>query len=269
METPIAHRVIISPPFGTYIASPRAVSVLGSYTRHERKGRGRKILQFAYDNWRYPIRDGWRNRIGLRNPGIEALGYLFEDCIYSLVGLEDDDWETMLDVLDVIPRLPNTKITLEINLGCPNVHEYGIPQRVLSEYCHDYTVIAKLPAEILKAIPIARMCAEAGVHYLHCSNTFQDPYAPIPGGLSGYPLKLVNLGIVEYMANSFPSIPIIGGGGIYEWKDYLDYKSAGATYFSMGTVWFHPLKARSLLRRIHEDLEGTENASNSQPEPSA
>lgn len=255
-------RIHIAPPFGTHIISSRATSVVGSYTCLTRSHRGLKILQFFYDNLRYPVDRGWRNRIGLRNPGIASIGYLFDDCIYSLVGLEDYDWELMLDKLQQTPvhsEAATASVFIEINLGCPNVHKYGIPEPVLAEFCNLYTVIAKFPAHYDTAIGMAEMCARAGVCYFHASNTLPDPMGL--GGISGYPLKLVNLPIVQKLAELYPNIPIIGGGGIYAWQDYLDYKSAGATYFSMGTVWFHPLKARSLLRRMYEDIEGTCDAS--------
>jgi hypothetical protein len=77
--------IIISSPFGTYIKSKKATSVLGSFTLDKRPGRAGKIVQFIIDNVRHPVPGGWRNRIGLRNPGIGSIGYLSSQYTYSLV----------------------------------------------------------------------------------------------------------------------------------------------------------------------------------------
>ena len=58
---------------------------------------------------------------------------------------------------------PNTNV--EVNLGCPNVHEYGIPPSIMKDYCTKFNVIAKLsPDENIKET--AAMCIEAGVQKL-------------------------------------------------------------------------------------------------------
>ena len=60
--------VFISPPFGTYLNLPNTNSIRGSFTLEPRKGLILQILKtLRYSN----IHNGWINKIGLRNPGID------------------------------------------------------------------------------------------------------------------------------------------------------------------------------------------------------
>ena len=59
--------MFISPPFGTYIDLPKSISIKGSFTLNERKGKWSQILKTL----RYIPGLGWVNKIGLRNPGID------------------------------------------------------------------------------------------------------------------------------------------------------------------------------------------------------
>lgn len=237
-------RILISPPFGSYLSINGTTSVLGSYTLHDRPGRFKKTCQFLLDNWRYPVEGGYRNRIGLKNPGVASLKVLSEDKIYSFVGLEPYDWAAIWYVL--MGRQYGFKQLIELNISCPNVHEYSIQRDILERYTKIFTVIVKLPPDLEKILPLVDMCGEAGVRYLHCSNTVPSQI----GGLSGYPLKTVNLPIIERLAKEWT---VIGGGGIYNWQDLLDYSNAGATYFSMSTAWIHPFKALKLVKQFYRE----------------
>ena len=239
-------RLLISPPFGSYISTSFTTSVLGSFTVEPRPGLFCKSLQFFLDNYHHPVKDGYRNRIGLRNPGVYNIPYINDLYIYSVVGLKQYDWDTILLTLEGC--LKENSIIVELNLGCPNVHEYGIRREIIKEYCRYFKVIAKLPPTE-KFFPIADMCAEEGIDYFHCSNTVPSEL----GGISGYPLKHINLPLVTELAKRCPHIPIIAGGGIYEWQDILDYRRAGAIYFSTSTVWLNPFKAYKLVRRFHKE----------------
>lgn len=242
---------IISPPFGTYIRHDGARSVLGSYTLKERPGRALRIAQFVLDNLIWPVPNGWRNRIGLRNPGIGSVRKFDESYIYSLVGLEPGDWEILLALFAEDPdRFINERVVLELNVGCPNVHDYTISERTLAAYCRQFRIILKLPAEIDKALPLAEIGAQAGVNYLHCSNTYPSER----GGISGQPLKHVNLITVEEIAKRH-TIPIIAGGGIYSYDDLLDYRNVGAAHFSLATVWFRPWEAQKIIQSYCEGAD--------------
>lgn len=226
---------LISPPFGNYFSHPEATRIRGSFTLNRRRG----LIWNTLKSLR-PTKDGWVNRIGLRNKGLVNLKRpLDHEDIWSIVGMEADDWEKMYDIL-VWHR--QHLLTLEVNLGCPNVHEYGIPQNVLAKFAEHFWVIAKLPATN-KVDEVAKMAVDAGVHYLHCSNTLPTSR----GGESGRRLKYYNLPVVERIASAYPWIPVIAGGGIYEPQDIIDYEKAGAKHFSLSTAWFKPWRASGII----------------------
>lgn len=221
---------LISPPFGNWLNRPYATSVRGSFTWEARRG----LLYHTLKSLR-PVKGGWVNQIGLRNPGLRRAAF-DPRCIYSLVGLADGDWERMLDFA------PND-MTPEVNLGCPNVHEYGIPPAVLRVYCEKFhTVIAKLPPTEM-VDDMAAMCVEAGVKYLHLCNTLPTER----GGESGAPLFYRVLPIVERLAYRHREIEVIAGGGIYGPAQLHAYRIAGATHFSLATVWFTPWRVAKIL----------------------
>jgi dihydroorotate dehydrogenase len=223
-------RFLISPPFGNWIRRHWATSVRGSFTWDARPG----LVYHALKSLR-PVKGGWVNRIGLRNPGVRSVTF-DPTCIYSLVGMNDGDWERMLD------RLPE-HVTPEVNLGCPNVHRYGIAPAVLRDYCAKFgRVIAKLPPTD-DVDDMAAMCVEAGVQYLHLCNTLPTER----GGESGERLFYHALPIVERVAYRHREIEIIAGGGIYRPIHLHRYWVAGATHFSLATVWFTPWRVKHIL----------------------
>lgn len=222
-------KFLISPPFGNWLRSADCTPVLGSFTWNARPG----LIYHTLRSLR-PVRGGWINQIGLRNKGIRSIKNFHPDFIYSLVGLYDGDWERMLD------HCPE-RITVEINLGCPNVHEYGIPLPVLREYCEKFNVIAKL-SPTGSVDEMAAMCIESGAMMLHCSNTLPTS----KGGLSGMPLREINLPIVARLAMKYPH-KIIAGGGIYNTDALMAYEATGATWFSLSTVWFTPWRVKPIL----------------------
>jgi len=60
--------LFISPPFGNYIHLPQTKSIKGSYTLEPRDGlflQILKTLRFSFD------KNGWVNKIGLRNKGLQ------------------------------------------------------------------------------------------------------------------------------------------------------------------------------------------------------
>lgn len=222
-------RFLISPPFGNYLHHKGCTRVLGSFTWERRPG----LLRHSLRSIRR-VEGGWINQVGLRNRGIRNVT-LDDDYIYSLVGLEKGDWEQMLSFMP-------PGMTLELNLGCPNVHEYSIPRRALRAFCQRHTIIAKLsPTGMVD--DIAAMAMNAGADWLHCSNTLPT----VTGGISGRQLFDINLPLVERFAKKYPG-RIIAGGGIYSPKELTAYQQAGATHFSLSTVWFTPWRVPRILK---------------------
>jgi dihydroorotate dehydrogenase len=223
-------RFLISPPFGNYISHAQCTSVKGSFTLDRRPG----LIWHTLKSLR-PVKGGWVNRIGLRNVGLAKVSFR-DGCVYSVVGLDEDDWT------DMLPRIPEDTM-VEINLGCPNVHKYGIEPHVISLYHERFWTIVKVPATDL-ADEVVALAIDHGADYLHLANTIPTPR----GGESGKRCKELNLPLVERVRKRYPDVKIIAGGGIYSHQDVLDYEAAGANHFSLSTVWFNPFRALKILK---------------------
>ena len=59
--------IFIAAPFGNYLRRKDTVSVTGTFTVAPRPGRLKAIIKTL----RY-TKQGWRNKLGLRNPGLHA-----------------------------------------------------------------------------------------------------------------------------------------------------------------------------------------------------
>ena len=98
--------LFISPPFGTYIRSPRFKYVLGSFTLQPRDGLYLQVLKTFRYSFKYK---GWINRIGLYNPGIryavqkyyniEQSPAIPNNDIYSIAVQHPDEISTIVNLL--------------------------------------------------------------------------------------------------------------------------------------------------------------------------
>ena len=126
---------------------------------------------------------------------------------------------------------------MEINVSCPNaekkmiddeIHRFLNPNR---KWC------------IVKVSPLIEkqkldMYYENGFRQFHISNTL-----PIEeGGLSGRSLIPYNEKNISYLRNKYPDCVIIGGGGVQNINDAMNYKKFGANHISISTLCFHPYK---------------------------
>ena len=224
--------MFISAPFGNYIKSKNAISVTGSWTLEPRKGRLGQILKTL--RW---TRDGWINKLGLRNPGIlEAISNHKDNEVLSIASIDDGDWH---ELHKLIPK----DYSVELNLSCPNVDESSIAGAEL------FLSGSKRKWLICKVSPLI---TETEIDYLlnlgftqiHASNTI-----PVEkGGLSGKSIIPHTLRILSYIKEYHPSTIFIAGGGITTTKDVIMYKDAGADYISIGTVCFNIFNLARLLR---------------------
>ena len=117
--------LFISAPFGNYLKFENTISVIGTYTLYPRPGRLKQIIKTL----RYIRGEGWVNRLGLRNPGIESglSKYKRYEEVLSIAGLNDKEW---LQLLEAVPY----NVDLELNLSCPNIEENGIPFHIIKRF---------------------------------------------------------------------------------------------------------------------------------------
>lgn len=247
--------VIISAPFGNYrwFNFDGTTPTLGTFTLNPRGvwtspwgGAWFRVLWTV----RYSLAlRGWKNRIGLKNPGIKDLvervknGYYIDDKIVSIHGFTTWEWKQLFAEVSKIKPL-----AVELNVSCPNVGEISVEKEVFQRTQeHELDWIVKIPP--VNYEPIVEMAYSCGIRKFHACNTM-----PIPtGGMSGKPLKPVSLCVVKWLRTNFEDVTIIGGGGITCVDDVNEYMSAGANHAALATMLFNPFnwfKVKSLVKAV-------------------
>ncbi len=220
------------------------------------------------------------NSIGLENPGLD--GFLEEKLpkltelpvkfIVSVGGFSQEDYEEIVGRLET----KNEIEALEVNLSCPNIKmkkmfsqnkelTYNLVKSLRS--LTKKTLIIKLTPEVSDIVEIAKAAEDAGADALSAVNTFfaiaidtetKKPYlGSIYGGYSGRAIKPLALYKTWQVAKNV-KVPVIGGGGIENTNDTLEFILAGATAVSLGTVnLVYPNKATDIVKGIKDYLTQT------------
>ena len=250
--------IYISPPFGNYISISDCTSVAGTFTYFRRKGLIRQVLKTLR-----PVEGGWRNGIGLRNKGIINIKEFNPDKVYSICALKytpnryDLPPHMQRYLWDSLMHYIPSHIPIELNIGCPNVMDMAdISDFQLESYIKKFdNLTVKLPPTSLPSY--IENLYHIGIRKFHLSNTFPVQVYTDNGiicyGLSGRPLREKNLPFVEKIADmKLNGISIIAGGGIYTPQDVRDYHKAGATDYSLSTIFFTPWRVSSVLQEIRK-----------------
>lgn len=218
----------------------------------------------------YDLGFGVVNSIGLENPGLDGFkkkysGFLSSvktNVFISIHGKKLSDWS------ELIVELDKEKIAgFELNLSCPNIKgeiisgdkkaSYKLVSR-LRKFTKK-TMIAKLSyspqiKEVAAGLKAAGVDALTAINTLPALVLDKDSLAPVlgavSGGLSGACIKPVALKCVYELARA-GSVPIIGCGGINNYKDVLEFLSLGAKAIQVGTA---NLVNPGICARIIKDL---------------
>jgi dihydroorotate dehydrogenase (NAD+) catalytic subunit len=226
----------------------------------------------------YETEYGVINSIGLQNPGIDgfleekfpALLKLPVKLIISCGGFSQPDYE------EIVTRLESKKEieAFEINLSCPNLKmkkmfsqdkelTYSLVKSLRSLTIK--TLIIKITPEVTDIVEIAKAAQDGGADALSLVNTFfalsinietRKPYlGSVYGGYSGRAIKPLALFKVWQVYQSV-QIPIIGGGGIENTNDAVEFFLAGATAVSIGTInLVYPNRAAQILSGIKQYMK--------------
>lgn len=228
----------ISPPFGNYINLPGTISIKGSFTLEPRDG----LLPQIFKTLRYSFKyQGWINKIGLRNKGIDyAIQNYNPDHIVSIAILNEEE------IPKIIEKIPND-MNIELNVSCPNT-EKEMVQTGLSRFINPERKWCIIKLSPLCDTKLIDNYYDQGFRQFHCSNTLPikaiDENYKYDGGISGKSLISFTLNLVNYLniknEEVGRDITIIAGGGIRSWDNVMVYNSYGAKHFSASTVFFNP-----------------------------
>lgn len=203
---------------------------------------------------------GLMNSIGLQNPGIDnfiasELSFMNELDTVIIANLGGGSIE---EYLMGLKKLNDTSVDfIELNISCPNVKAGGMVFGIKSSVAYEIVkqvkkislkpVIVKLSPNAENIVDMAVKCYEAGADALSLVNTFKamaiDIYNKKPvfnnifAGLSGPAIKPIALRMI-YEVSEAVSIPVIGIGGITNWKDAIEFIMAGADAVQVGSANF-------------------------------
>lgn len=210
-------------------------------------------------------RGGMLNAIGLANVGLDAfiaekVPYLRElgiPAIVNVVGHSVEDYQIVCRALDKVDCIAG----LELNVSCPNVSdglEFGTDPLRLRKLVETIRpdvrrakLIVKLSPNVTDIVACARGAIDGGAEALSVINTLVgmainvETWKPMlanrTGGLSGPAIKPVALAMVHKVYKQVAAernVPIIGMGGICDWRDAVEFFLAGATALAVGTALF-------------------------------
>ena len=112
---------------------------------------------------------------------------------------------------------------------------------------YDKTLIVKLSPNVTDITEIAKAAEAAGADSVSLINTLlgmainaekrKPVLSTITGGMSGAAVKPIALRMVWQVAKAV-NIPVVGLGGIMNWRDAVEFLLAGATAIEIGTANF-------------------------------
>lgn len=236
------NRYFISAPFGNYLKYKDAISVTGTWTVDPRPG----LLQQIIKTLRYVKTEhgrAWRNKLGLRNPGLHV-GMLKTsyDQVMSVAALDPSDWEKIRMAI-------SPERSIELNISCPNLdtHEDTTSWKGFDKFPHhmrgDWCIV-KIPPVAPKEL--IDKIVDSGYKQIHASNTLYTKQ----GGLSGKTLMPYTMGIIDYIKSYHKHVEVIAGGGVTSKADAERYLDAGADHISIGTACFTPWKIKSIISPV-------------------
>lgn len=204
---------------------------------------------------------GMLNCIGLENVGVdrfvkEKLPFLKKFKTKIVVNVAGSTVGEYVKVVEKLNESCGIDL-LEINISCPNVKEGGMIFGCDAKIAYDcvkkikekskFPIMVKLSPNVKDITEIALAVEEAGADAISLINTLigmaidlekrKPILSNITGGLSGPAIKPVALAMVYKVAQKV-KIPIVGIGGILDYKDAIEFILAGASLIQIGTANF-------------------------------
>ncbi len=219
---------------------------------------------------------GMLNAIGLANVGVEEfikekIPFLEKFDVPLICNIAASTIEEYIECTKILTE-QNAIKGFEINVSCPNVREGGlqfgnsvsavgkITEKVKA--VSTKPVIIKLSPNVSYISEFAEVIKKEGGDAVSAINTLVGTAFDIntrkpkifnkTGGLSGPAIKPVALAKVFEIKQKV-DIPIIGIGGIMNWKDVIEFMIAGSSAIQLGTVNFiDPTAAENILKNLEE-----------------
>lgn len=261
----------------TMLASGILGETAGSIKRIARAGAGAVVTKSIGREPRegYPnptcveVECGMLNSMGLPNPGIVEFGKEIRELeridipvIGSIFGKNEEEFAILAE------RMEDYGVDgVELNLSCPHAKGYGLELGMSPDVVENIVrevkgrvslpVFAKLSANSGNIVDIGKAAEDGGADGVVATNSLRamkiDIHIKKPilynkfGGYSGRGIKPVGVRCV-YELSSELDIPVIGVGGVEDWKDAVEYILAGAYAVQIGSAIYR--RGFSIFRNI-------------------
>ena len=222
---------------------------------------------------------GMLNAIGLANVGVEVflkekIPFLKKFDVPLICNIAASTIDEYVECTQILTKEETIK-AFEINVSCPNVREGGlmfgnnlkevgkITDKVRS--ATSKPLIIKLSPNVSYIAEFAKAAKDNGADAVSAINTLvgtafnintrKPKLQNITGGLSGPAIKPVALAKVLEISRQV-NIPIIGIGGIMNWKDVLEFMIAGSSAVQIGTLNFiDPSAPGKIVKQLEEHCQ--------------
>ena len=220
------------------------------------------------------VTGGFINAIGLSNPGVKAFKDEIEKLngavpsIASIYGANSEEFQKVAREIEQVVDM------VELNVSCPHASggcgaSIGQDPNATAEIVKavkkevEIPIIVKLTPNVTDLVEIAEASQKAGCDALTLINSVGpgmridiETAQPILhnkfGGLSGPAIKPIALRCI-YEVYDAVNVPIIGVGGIRNYKDAVEFLFAGASCVQIGTAVYY--EGMSIFKDICLGLE--------------
>lgn len=221
---------------------------------------------------------GMLNAVGLQNKGVDyfvnhiypRIKQIDTQMIVNVSGSAIEDYVATAERINELDKIP----AIELNISCPNVKQGGMAFGVTTQGAEEVTravrevykktLIVKLSPNVTSISDIAKAAEQGGADSVSLINTLlgmaidaekrQPILSTVTGGMSGAAVKPIALRMVWQVAKAV-GIPVIGLGGIMNWKDAVEFILAGATAIQIGTANFiDPTVSLKVVEGINDYL---------------
>lgn len=204
---------------------------------------------------------GMLNAVGLQNKGVDYfINHIYPDIkdlktniVVNVSGHDIESYTRCAERINELDAIP----AIELNISCPNVKQGGMTFGVKPESAAEVvsavrkvykkTLIVKLTPNVTDVTEIAKSVEGAGADSISLINTLlgmaidaekrRPVLSTVTGGLSGAAVKPIALRMVWQVSKAV-KVPVIGLGGIMNWKDAVEFLLAGASAVQIGTANF-------------------------------
>lgn len=219
---------------------------------------------------------GMLNAIGLANVGVEEfikekIPFLKKYDVPLICNIAASTVDEYVECVRILTQEETIK-AFEINVSCPNVKEGGLQfgndksavGNVTSKVraVTDKPLIIKLSPNVSYIWEFAKIVKDEGGDAVSAINTLvgtafniftrKPKIQNVNGGLSGPAIKPVALAKVLEISRNV-DIPIIGVGGIMNWKDVIEFMIVGASAVQIGTLNFiDPTAPEKMIKELED-----------------